>query len=184
MENSGGIQASLSGRYATALFDLARNSKAIDSVGTSLESLKAALAQSSDFAALTTNPLLSRDALIKAVAAVAKAMKLDALTAKFLGVLAQNRRLAQLGPVIAAYQSLAANHRGEATATVTSAHALDASQVSALKKQLRAKIGRDVAVDLSVDPAILGGLVVKIGSQMIDSSIRTRLNTLANAMKG
>lgn len=184
MENSGGIQASLSGRYATALFDLARDSKAIDSVGTSLESLKAALAQSSDFAALTTNPLLSRDALIKAVAAVAKAMKLDALTAKFLGVLAQNRRLAQLGPVIAAYQSLAANHRGEATATVTSAHALDASQVSALKKQLRAKIGRDVAVDLSVDPAILGGLVVKIGSQMIDSSIRTRLNTLANAMKG
>ena len=184
MENSGGIQASLSGRYATALFDLARDSKAIDSVGNNLESLKAALAQSSDFAALTTNPLLSREALIKAVAAVAKAMKLNTLTGNFLGVLAQNRRLSQLGAVIDAYQSLAANHRGEATATVTSAHKLDAAQVTALKKQLRAKIGRDVAVDMSVDPAILGGLVVKIGSQMIDSSIRTRLNTLANAMKG
>ena len=184
MENSGGIQASLSGRYATALFDLARDSKAIDSVGNNLESLKAALAQSSDFAALTTNPLLSREALIKAVAAVAKAMKLNTLTGNFLGVLAQNRRLSQLGAVIDAYQSLAANHRGEATASVTSAHKLDAAQVTALKKQLRAKIGRDVAVDMSVDPAILGGLVVKIGSQMIDSSIRTRLNTLANAMKG
>ena len=111
-------------------------------------------------------------------------MKLDALTARFLGVLAQNRRLGQLGAVIRAFGSLAAGHRGEATAEVTSAHPLDAGQVSALKKQLRTKVGRDVAVDLKVDPAILGGLVVKIGSQMIDSSIRTRLNTLANAMKG
>ena len=184
MENSGGIQASLAGRYATALFELARDSKAIDSVGKSLDGLKAALAQSSDFAALTTNPLLSRGAATKGVAAVAKAMKLDALTTKFLGVLAQNRRLAKLGAIIAAYQILSANHRGETTAEVTSAHALDTAQVDALKEQLRTKVGRDVAVDLKVDPAILGGLVVKIGSQMIDSSIRTRLNTLANAMKG
>lgn len=184
MENSGGIQASLAGRYATALFGLARESKAIDSVGNSLSGLKAALAQSSEFAALTTNPLLTRDAASKGVAAVAKSMKLDALTTKFLGVLAQNRRLAQLGPVIRAYETLASGHRGEATAEVTSAHALDAAQVDALKKQLRTKVGRDVAVDLKVDPAILGGLVVRIGSQMIDSSIRTRLNTLAQAMKG
>ena len=184
MENSGGIQASLAGRYATALFELAREAKAIDSVGNSLAMLKAALAQSADFAALTTNPLISRDAASKAVAAVAKQMKLDALTAKFLGVLAQNRRLAKLGAVIAAFNMLAANHRGEATAEVTSAHPLDAAQVAALKKQLKTKVGRDVAVDLKVDPAILGGLVVRIGSQMIDSSIRTRLNTLAHAMKG
>ena len=184
MENSGGIQASLAGRYATALFELARESKAIDPVGKGLSGLKAALVQSKDFAALTTNPLLSRDVASKAVAAVAKNMKLDGLTSKFLGVLAQNRRLDQLGPVIEAYEALAANHRGEATAEVTSAHPLDAAQVTALKKQLRTKVGRDVAVDLKVDPSILGGLVVKIGSQMIDSSIRTRLNTLANAMKG
>jgi F-type H+-transporting ATPase subunit delta len=184
VENSGGIQASLSGRYATALFALARESNTIDSVGGNLESLKAALAQSTDFAGLTTNPLLSRQTTSNAIAAVAKAMKLDRLTSNFLGVLAQNRRLGQLGAVIASFQALAASHRGEATAAVTSAHPLGAGQVSALKKQLRAKIGRDVAVDLSVDPAILGGLVVKIGSQMIDSSIRTRLNTLAIAMKG
>ena len=181
MENSGGIQASLAGRYATALFDLARESKSIDSVGKSLAALESALATSSDFAALTNSPLLSRTAAAKAVAAVARSMK---LTTRFLGVLAQNRRLAQLGPVIRSYNALASAHRGEATAEVTSAHPLGAAQVTALRKQLRTKVGRDVAVDLKVDPAILGGLVVKIGSQMIDSSIRTRLNTLANAMKG
>lgn len=184
MDNSGGIQASLSGRYATALFDLARDSKAIDSVGSSLESLKAALAGSTDFANLTTNPLVSRTAAASTVAALAKSMKLDALTTKFLGVLAQNRRLAELGSVIAAYNALASAHRGEATADVTSAHPLDAKQVTALKTQLKAKIGRDVAVNLNTDSEILGGLVIKIGSQMIDSSIRTRLNTLATAMKG
>lgn len=184
MENSGGIQASLSGRYATALFELARDGKAIDSVGKSLESLKAALAQSGDFAKLTTNPLLSRAAAAKAVAAVAKSMKLDALTTKFLGVLAQNRRLGELGSIINAYASLASAYRGEATAEVTSAHPLDKKQVDALKAKLKAKVGRDVAVSQKVDPAILGGLVVRIGSQMIDSSIKTRLNTLATAMKG
>ncbi len=184
MENSGGIQASLSGRYATALFELARDGKAIDSVGKSLESIKAALAQSGDFSKLTTNPLLSRAAAAKAVAAVAKSLKVDALTTKFLGVLAQNRRLGELGAIISAYSALAAAFRGEATAEVTSAHPLDKAQVAALKANLKTKVGRDVAVTQKVDPAILGGLVVRIGSQMIDSSIRTRLNTLANAMKG
>jgi F-type H+-transporting ATPase subunit delta len=184
VENSGGIQASLSGRYATALFELARDGKAIDSVGKSLESIKAALAQSGDFSQLTTNPLLSRAAAAKAVAAVAKSLKVDALTTKFLGVLAQNRRLGELNSIIAAYAALASAFRGEATAEVTSAHALDKKQVDALKAKLKAKVGRDVAVAQKVDPAILGGLVVRIGSQMIDSSIRTRLNTLANAMKG
>jgi F-type H+-transporting ATPase subunit delta len=184
VENSGGIQASLSGRYATALFELARDGKAIDSVGESLESIKSALAQSGDFSQLTTNPLLSRAASAKAVAAVAKSLKVDALTTKFLGVLAQNRRLGELNAIIAAYAALASAFRGEATAEVTSAHALDKAQVAALKAKLKAKVGRDVAVAQKVDPAILGGLVVRIGSQMIDSSIRTRLNTLANAMKG
>lgn len=184
METSGGIQASLSGRYATALFDLARESKAIETVSESLSALKAALAESDDFRALTTNPLLGRDQAAKGVAAVAKAMKLDAMTGNFLGVLAQNRRLGQLGKVIADFNALAAAHRGEATAEVTSAHPLDDAQLDALKKQLRTRVGRDVAVDLKVDPAILGGLIVKIGSRMIDSSIRTRLNTLAVAMKG
>jgi len=184
VENSGGIQASLSGRYATALFELARDAKAIDSVGKSLDSLQAALSQSADFVALTTNPLLSRDAAAATVAKVARTLKLDALTTKFLGVLARNRRLAQLGAMIASYRALASAHRGEVTAEIVSAHPLDKAQVTALKAQLKTKVGRDVAVDMQVDPAILGGLVVRIGSQMIDTSIRTRLNTLANAMKG
>ncbi len=184
MDNSGGIQASLSGRYAKALFELASENKTIESVAQSLGGLSAALAASSDLAAMTVNPLLSRDAGANAIAAVAASMKLDALTSKFLGVLAQNRRLGELANIIRAYESLASAHRGEATAEVTSAHPLDAAQVTALKAKLKAKVGRDVAIAQKVDPALLGGLIVKIGSQMIDSSIKTRLNTLATAMKG
>ena len=184
MENSGGIQASLAGRYATALFDLARDEKKIEAVESSLSALKAALAESAEFRDLTTSPLVGRDEAVKTVAAVAKKMKLDSITANFLGVLAQNRRLAQLGNVIRAFNQLAAAHRGEMTAEVTSAHALSDDQVAELKKTLRARMGRDIAVDLNVDPSILGGLIVKIGSQMIDGSIKTKLNTLAHAMKG
>ncbi|MEO9132128.1 MAG: F0F1 ATP synthase subunit delta [Sphingomonas sp.] len=184
METSGGIQASLSGRYATALFELARDAKTIDAVEASLASVRAALEQSSEFARLVASPLVSRKDAGAAVAAIAPAIGIDATTKNFLGVLAENRRLAQLPAIITAFRRLAADHRGETTAEVISAHPLSTSQVDALKQQLRARIGRDVTVDLSVDPALLGGLVVKIGSQMIDSSIRTRLNTLAHAMKG
>jgi F-type H+-transporting ATPase subunit delta len=184
VEHSGGIQASLSGRYATALFDLAREKKSIDSVGKSLGGLNKALGSSADLRALTSNPLVTRTASTKAIAALSKAMKLDKITTNFLGVLAQNRRLDQLSAIIRAYEGLAAAHRGETTAEVTSAHKLEAAQVTALKKQLKAKVGRDVAVIQKVDPEILGGLVIKIGSEMIDSSIRTRLNELAIAMKG
>ena len=105
-------------------------------------------------------------------------------TANFLGVLAENRRLNQLPVIIKSFRALAAAHRGESSAEVTSAHPLSAAQVTELKQQLRTRLGRDVSVDLSVDPSLLGGLVVKIGSQMIDSSIKTRLNSLAHAMKG
>ena len=107
----------------------------------------------------------------------------DPVTKNFLGVLAQNRRLAELPAIIRAFRQLAARHRGEVTAEVTSAHALTDDQVVELKRQLRQRVGREVSVDLSVDPALLGGLVVRIGSQMIDSSIRTRLNSLAHAMQ-
>ncbi len=184
MENSGGIQASLSGRYATALFELAREAKAIDKVEASLATLRGALDESVDFKTLTTSPLIGRADAVKAVAAVAGTLKLDGTTASFLGVLAENRRLGQLGAIIRAFRQLAAQHRGETTAEVVSAYPLDAGQVDALKQQLRTRIGRDVSIDLSVDPSLLGGLVVKIGSQMIDSSIKTRLNSLAHAMKG
>ena len=181
---SSGIQASLAGRYALALFELARDGKKLESVGASLAAVRQALAESEDFRALATSPLVGRDAAVKAVTAAAGAMRLDPLTTSFLGVLAQNRRLSRLDGVIRAFSLLAARHRGEITAEVTSARPLDDDQVDAIKQNLRTRMGRDIAVDLEVDPAILGGLVVKIGSQMIDGSIRTKLNHLAQAMKG
>jgi len=184
VENSGGIQASLGGRYATALFGLARDEKALDAVSASLATLRAALAESDDLRKLTTSPVVSRDQATKAVSAAAGAMGIDPLTTKFLGVLAQNRRLGQLGAVIRAFGQLAAAHRGETTAEVTSAHPLTATQVKALTAKLKTELDRDVAVDLTVDPSILGGLIVKIGSRQIDGSIRSKLNTLAIAMKG
>lgn len=188
MDNSSGnqanVQASLAGRYATALFDLAREAKAIDAVEASLAKVQTALSESSEFASLTTNASISRDAAKKAVAAIAKALKLDALTAKTLGVLADNRRLAETAGVARAFAALASAHRGEITAEVTSAHALSAAQMKALSAQLKERVGRDVAISAKINPAILGGLTVKIGSTLIDNSILTRLNTLANAMKG
>jgi len=184
VESSGGIQASLSGRYATALFELAREKGAIETVESSLATVRQALSDSPDFAALTSSPLISRNDTAKGVEAAAKAMRLDELTVRFLGVLAGNRRLGALRNIIRDFNTLAARHRGETTAEVVSAHPLTAEQVTELKSQLRQRVGSDVNIDMSVDPALLGGLVVKIGSQMIDSSIRTRLNSLAHAMKG
>ncbi len=188
MENSGGIQgnitASLAGRYASALFDLAAESGGIDRVQSSLAMLRAGLTESDVLKTLVESPVVSRDDAANAVAAVAKAMKLDSLTAKFLGVLAENRRLAELGAMIDAYDSIVAAHRGEVTAKVTSAHPLDAGQLKALTANLKSRVGRDVHVAATVDPAILGGLVVQLGSQLIDGSIRTRLNGFAQAMKG
>ena len=184
MDISGGIQASLSGRYALALFELANEQKKLEAVGQDLAAVSQALAESDELKALTTSPLVGREEAVRAVAAAAATMQLDGITANFLGVLARNRRLAQLPGVIRAYNMLSARHRGEITAEVTSAHSLDDGQVDAIRQNLRTRMGRDIAVDLNVDPAILGGLVVKIGSQMIDGSIPTKLNTLAQAMKG
>jgi len=180
---SAGIKASLAGRYASALFDLASESGKVTAVESDLETLGAALADSGDLAALTTNPQLARDVQGKAMAAVAKKLKLSALTTNFLGVLAGNRRLAKLPAIIAAFKAIAAAQRGEVTATVTSAHPLGDDQIAALKTRLTAREGRTVMLSASVDPDLLGGLVVTIGSQRIDASIRTRLNSLAKAMQ-
>ena len=190
MEISGGnsgsvsIQASLSGRYATALFDLAREQAALTQVESSLKTLTQALGESDDLAALIRSPLVGREAAGKAIAAVAPMLGLDPITTRFLGVLAHNRRLSDLPAIIRAFRDLAARSRGELNADVVSAHPLDDAQVDALRQQLRHRVGREVAIDLKVDPSLLGGLIVRIGSQMIDSSIKTRLNTLAHAMKG
>jgi len=184
VENSGGIQASLAGRYATALFGLARDENQIDAVTRSLDTLEAAMVESADFRTLVTSPLVGRAAAAKAVRALIPTLGLDPITAKFLGVLAENGRLGELKAVIKTVRKLAANARGETTAEVSSAHPLSDDQVARLKTNLKARLGRDVTIEPKVDPELLGGLVIRLGSQMIDASIRTKLNNLAHAMKG
>lgn len=181
---SSGIQASLSGRYATALFELARDERKLDEVSTDADTLRDALAQSDDLRGLIASPLIGRRSAANAIAAVAQALGVSALTANFLGVLAQNGRLRELPAMLRAFRTLVARHRGETSAEVVSAHPLDAAQLGALKDRLRKRFGREVAIDAQVDPAILGGLIVRMGSTQIDGSIRTKINTLANAMKG
>jgi F-type H+-transporting ATPase subunit delta len=184
VETSGGIKATLAGRYASALFDLARDQRQIDAVGRSLDALNQALLDSKDFGELIASPLVSREEAGKAFAALAPQLNLDPITTNFVGVLARNGRKSELRPVIRAFRRLAADHRGETTAEIVTAHPLSDDQIGALKQQLRTTAGRDVTIDAQVDPSILGGIVVKLGSQQIDASIRTKLNRLASAMKG
>jgi len=184
VEISAGIQASLSGRYASALFDLASEAGNVSAVESDLDKLDGALTESSELVGLIKNPEVSRADLGKAMAALGDLLGLDKLTRNFLGVLAGNRRVSQLPAMIAAFNTIAAAQRGEVTAQVTSAHKLSDDQVTALQAKLKAREGRNVKIRTSVDPDLLGGLVVTVGSKRIDSSIRTRLNTLAHAMKG
>lgn len=184
MDNSGGIRASLAGRYASALFELARDQRQIESVSKSLDALGAALLDSKDFDELVSSPLVSRDEAQKAFAALAPQLQLDPITGNFLGVLARNGRKGELRNVIRAFRRLAAEQRGETTADVVTARPLNDDQLAQLRQQLRTRAGREVSVEATVDPAILGGIIVKLESQQIDASIRTKLNRLAQAMKG
>ena len=184
MENSGGITASLQGRYASALYELASENKSVSTVEADLDQLGQSIVASSDLASLIRNPRLTRAGAQAAMTGLGTHLKLSPLTQKFLGVLAHNRRLSALPQIVTAFAGIAAAARGELNATVTSAHPLSADQVSAIAAKLKAREGKDVKLTATVDPEILGGLVVRIGSTQIDSSIRTRLNTLANAMKG
>ncbi len=184
MELSASIKASLSGRYASALFDLASEAGNVTAVEADLEKLAGALAESDELRALIRNPEISRAALGRVLAGLGDPLKLDALTRNFLGVLAENRRVADLPAVIRSFQAIAAAQRGEVTAEVATAHPLTADQLAAIEQKLRAREGRTVKVRTSVDPDLLGGIVVTIGSRRLDNSIRTRLNSLAQAMKG
>ena len=183
MDISAGIQASLAGRYASALFDLASENGTVTAVESDLDKIEAALAESAELAAVTTNPKVSRSDAKKALWGVSAILGLTELSQNFLGVLAQNRRLNQLPKVIAAFRAIAAAQRGEVTAQVTSAHALTDAQLADLKTKLTAREGRTVKLSTKVEPDLLGGLVVTIGSKRIDASIRTRLNSLSQAMK-
>jgi len=184
VENSGGITASLQGRYASALFDLASEQGTVSAVEGDLDKLGQAILGNGDLAGLIRNPQVSRDAAARAMEGVAGVLGLSDLTRNFIGVLAGNRRLGALPDIIRAFAAIAAAARGEVTAEVTSAHALNDEQVAALQAKLKEREGRTVKIKTSVDPELLGGLVVTIGSKRIDSSIRTRLNSLAQAMKG
>ena len=183
MDISAGIQASLAGRYASALFDLASENGTVTAVESDLEKLEAALGESAELKALTTNPRIGRTESRQALWSVAALLGASELTTNFLGVLAANRRLAQLPNVIRAFRTIAAAQRGEVTAEVTSAHPLSDAQIETLRQKLTAREGRTVKLTTKTDPDLLGGLVVTLGSKRIDASIRTRLNTLAQAMK-
>lgn len=178
------IVSGISGRYAIALFELAVEGKALPVVEADLAGVKALLADSTDMHAFVTSPIYSREDQFKGINAVASASKFSPLMVQFLGVLAANRRLASLSSIIRAFELLLADHRGEVSASVKSASALTKTQMTALQKSLKAAIGSDVAIDAEIDENLLGGLKIQIGSQMIDSSLKTKLDNLAIAMKG
>lgn len=177
-------ESGLAGRYAAALFELADEGKALDAVAEDLVTLQKALGDSEDMKRLVRSPVLDRDEQWKAMAALLDKMGANDLTKKFLGVVTANRRLFALSGIIRAYLEELASRRGEVTADVVSAHPLSDAQVKALEDALKKALGGKVAIAPRVDPKILGGLIVKVGSRMIDSSLRTQLQKLKFAMKG
>lgn len=174
----------LAGRYASALFDLADDAKELDRVADDLKRLGAMIRDSSDLDRLIRSPVIAREDQKRALAALMEKAGTGALTRKFVGLVAQNRRLFALPGMIAAYQAKLAERRGETTAEIVSAKALTAPQLDALAESLKKALGTKVAVDARIDVGLLGGLVVKVGSRMVDSSLRTKLQHLRLAMKG
>jgi F-type H+-transporting ATPase subunit delta len=176
--------ASVAGRYAAALFDLANEQRVLATVEKDLKAFQALLGESPDLRRLVESPVISAEAQRRALTAVLDQAGANTLTANFLRLLAKNRRLFVVSGIIRNFLALCARQRGEVAADVTTAHALTQEQFQALSDQLRIAVGKDVVISTKVDPGILGGLIVKVGSRMIDSSIRTKLNNLKVAMKG
>jgi F-type H+-transporting ATPase subunit delta len=173
----------LAARYAAALFDLADERHALDAVAGDLRELRTMLHDSGDLVRLLRSPVLSRDEQGKAIAALAERAGLSSLTRDFLGVVARNRRLFAVPEMIEAYLRQLAERRGEVTAEVTVAQPLSEARQTALTEQLRRAVGARVAVDIRVDPALLGGMIVKVGSRMVDASLNSRLQRLRLAMR-
>lgn len=174
----------LAGRYATALYELADEAKALDAVSADLTALKAQITGSADLRRLITSPLIPRAEQAKAMLALVEKSGVSDITRRFVGTVARNRRLASLVSIIDGFVALLAMHRGEVTAEVTSAKQLSPAQADAVGNALRAAVGKKVAVQLNVDPQLLGGLKVKVGSRLIDASIASKLQRLQLAMKG
>ncbi|MBJ7404484.1 MAG: F0F1 ATP synthase subunit delta [Bradyrhizobium sp.] len=173
----------VSGRYATALFELARDQNLVDEVKADLDKFEALLNDSADLKRLVRSPVFAADAQSRALSAVLDKAGIAGITANFLKVLTANRRLFAVADVIRAYRALVAKFKGETTADVTVAEALSDKNLDALKVALKSVTGKDVALNVKVDPSIIGGLVVKLGSRMVDGSLRTKLNSIKHAMK-
>jgi F-type H+-transporting ATPase subunit delta len=173
----------MAGRYATALFDLAREASAIDAVKADLERFDAAIAASADLNRLVRSPVFSADEQLRALGAVLDRAGITGLAANFIKLVTANRRLFAVRDMVRGYRELVARHKGEATAEVTVAEALNDKHLASLRDALKAISGKDVDLDIKIDPAIIGGLVVKLGSRMVDTSLRTKLNALRHAMK-
>jgi len=183
MAASGGTN-SIAGRYASALFDLADEAKALDAVAGDLKVVSAALASSADLNRLVSSPVISRGAQAKAIAAVLDKLGAHELTRNVVGLMARNRRLFALSAVADAYLRELATRRGEITADVVSAVALTPDDLVAVEAAVKKAVGGKVAISAKVDPRLIGGLIVKVGSRMVDASLKTQLSKLKLAMKG
>jgi F-type H+-transporting ATPase subunit delta len=173
----------MAGRYATALFELALEANAIEAVKDELDRFDALIAESADLTRLVRSPVFSADEQLQALSAVLDRAGIRGLAANFLKLVVSNRRLFAVRDMIKAFRNLVAQHKGEATAEVTVAETLKDQHVEALRAALKSFTGKDIDLDVKVDPAILGGLVVKLGSRMVDNSLRTKLNAMKHAMK-
>lgn len=178
------MMASMAGRYAAALFEIAKDDKQLPQVETDVKTFQAMLDESEDLRRLVRSPVISAEDQASALEALLQKAGVSGLTANFLKLIARNRRLFSVDDMLKNFRALLSRERGEVDADVASAHALTAEQLNALKDVLKAQVGKDVQVNTRVDPSLLGGLVVKVGSRMIDSSLRTKLNNLKVAMKG
>ncbi len=170
-------------RYAASLHDLAAEAKSVDKVEADLGRFETLLSGSDDLDRLIKSPVFSADDQFKAISAILAKAGITGLVGNFLKVVAKNRRLFAVPSMITAFRRIAAEARGEVAAEVTSAHALTAAQQTELKAALKGVAGKDVAISVTVDPSLLGGLVVRLGSRQIDTSLRTKLNSLKLALK-
>lgn len=179
-----GISPGIAGRYAKALYELANEQGQRDQVAADLGRIKAMLADSADLARLIKSPAFSREEQGRALRAVLERAGMGDLTRRFVGLAARNRRVFALPAMIDAYAALVARAKGEVTATVVSAQPLTDAQLAQIRDLLAAKAKRQVSLSARVDPSLIGGLVVRMGSRMIDSSLKTKLQSLELAMKG